>query len=300
MRAATLCRRAELDHDADELAQRKIETGPVDLDLTVGHHYDPIDVTGHLRESVRHHDDSGTVVRGLLELVHQPQRLTPWQVGRHLVDDDHVGALPPQPRDRDESAFAERKVAHQRSRIDRREADEVERLPCGTPLVRQTQDAPRPCASQEHVLGHGHVLDQAEILVHDTDRVSALAASHQLTAVWGQDTVQDLDERRLSRPVRAEQSDELADVEIEVDVAQDTVIAVRLVDPTNLERNAHGRPLTDLGSSRKVSSCPRAHRTSPSCLPASSCPRRRGTALRSPASPAIRPRRSSRPTARRR
>ena len=80
----------------------------------------------------------------------------------------------------------------------------------------------RKPADQRDVLGHGHPLDQAELLVDEGHRrtrphvVDALAAQEDLAAVWLVDAGEQLDQRRLAGAIGAQQRVDLALAEVEV------------------------------------------------------------------------------------
>ena len=77
-------------------------------------------------------------------------------------------------------------------------------------------------ADQRDVLGHGHPLDQAELLVDEGHRrprphvVDALAAQEDFAAVWLVYAGEQLDQRRLARAVGAQQRVDLALAKVEV------------------------------------------------------------------------------------
>ena len=100
-------------------------------------------------------------------------------------------------------------------------------------------------AAEEHVLDDVEVVAEREILVHDLDpepgRVlravdaHGLAVEDDLAGVVAVDPGDALDQRRLARPVVADECHDLAVPHLEVDVGQRLDRAERLRQAANLE-----------------------------------------------------------------
>src|SRR5580658_5960568 len=94
--------------------------------------------------------------------------------------------------------------------------------------------------AQEQVLGHGHFLDQAELLVDDSDargarlsgacQVDGLAVDGDRPGVVRVQAGEDLHQRRLTRAVLAYQAEDVPRLESERDVAEDDAAAESLAN----------------------------------------------------------------------
>ena len=106
-----------------------------------------------------------------------------------------------------------------------------------------------------YVLGHRHPFDEAEILVDEGDppRPGAClvvgvgrAVEEHRAAVGAVDAAEDLDERRLSRAVFTEESDDLARADGEAHVLQRAGAAERLGNIAEFERRGSRQDLPPL------------------------------------------------------
>src|SRR5205814_1985390 len=99
------------------------------------------------------------------------------------------------------------------------------------------------------LLGDGQVLVHRRRLEDDTDALPPLEAGPRgigtedanVAAVALAVALQDLDRRRLARPVRAEQAEHLASAKLEVDALQRLEVSVGLRQAANADDSAHGR-----------------------------------------------------------
>ena len=102
--------------------------------------------------------------------------------------------------------------------------------------------AARIAGEHRDVLGHGHRVDQAEILMDEGDRqllgdrIDRAAAQPDLAAVGAVHARQDLDQRRLAGAVLAQQSVDLAGPHLEVDGIERERAGEALGQPPDLEQ----------------------------------------------------------------
>ena len=104
-------------------------------------------------------------------------------------------------------------------------------------------------AKEPHRLLHGELLAELRFLKLNAEQVSELpliggpsAAEHEdVSRVRCQQTLTDLDRRRLARTVGAEETEAFARPDLEVEARHRHDIAVAFVKPSNGERRCRGR-----------------------------------------------------------
>ena len=110
--------------------------------------------------------------------------------------------------------------------------------------------AVRPVAAEEDVLGDAERAGGRELLVDEAD-AEVLALAHRaerdraagegdLAGRWREGAGDDVDERRLARAVLADEADDLAGRDAEVDAVQHRHVAEALRDAADLEDGGHG------------------------------------------------------------
>ena len=103
-------------------------------------------------------------------------------------------------------------------------------------------EAPRIAEGQADVLGDGHPVDQAEVLMDERDRQAPQRLRHVPAAIADGAFVQridareDLDQRGLSGAVLAEKRDDLAGAHVHADVVESLRSAEELGDVPHLEQ----------------------------------------------------------------
>jgi hypothetical protein len=127
--------------------------------------------------------------------------------------------------------------------------------------------AASPVVAGEHPvdLTHCQVRPELRLLQDDTDPLAEVASGARRVAVQhldraavaGSVALEDLDRRRLSRAVRAEQAEDLALLDLEADASQRLVIAVRLAQVDDADGCHRARIVGSQSASRAARRCGR-------------------------------------------
>ena len=153
--------------------------------------------------------------------------------GQRLVEEEDVGARVDGAGDRDRLALAAGEAGHRRLQPRHVDADLIQGF-AGPALHladrQERQRGMRLLAAQEHVLEDGELVDQRQVLVDGVDpqrprlvdaaRRVWLAPQEHLAPVRFLEAADDLHQGRLAGAVVAEQAEDLALAEVQVDVAQ--------------------------------------------------------------------------------
>ena len=209
---------------------------------------DPVGDLGHLVQLVADEDDRHALARQRPEDLEQLLRLLRREHRSRLVEDEDVGVPVERLQDLDPLLLADRDVLDARGRVD----PELERVGeiahplCGRVVVEQHLLAGR-LVREDDVLRHRHHRDQHEVLVHHPDpgldRVAGRAHPRRraldsnLSLLGRVEPVEDVHQRRLARPVLAEERVNLAPPEVEADVVVGNDAREALRDPAELENN---------------------------------------------------------------
>jgi hypothetical protein len=191
-------------------------------------HGDAVGDVEHLAELVGDEDDRRAHV--VAERVQDPEEVGRLLRGQHrggLVQDQDLGVSVERLHDLDPLLHADRDLLHPRVGVDG-EAEAVRDVEDALSGRRQVEERPAGRLGGEHdVLGDRHHRDQHEVLVHHADagldRVLGgrdphrLAVHPDLAGVGLVEPVEDVHQRRLARPVLAQQGVHLAGCELEVD-----------------------------------------------------------------------------------
>ena len=182
------------------------------------------------------------------------------QRARRLVEDDRADAgdeaLQRAP-DRDDGLLAGAQRVHQTVAVDvgvqpRERAARGNALGAASRsrrLSRRTANCP-----SAHVLEHRLLADQAQILMHEREAVTAkLGRPHRVregraadlddAAVGGVHAREDLDQRRLARAVLADEAVDLARARLEADLSQHRCGTERLVQAADATQTGVGGPI---------------------------------------------------------
>ena len=219
----------------------------------------------HLVQPVRDVDHPGTAVAQAPQHVEQPVHLVGRQARRRLVQHQQPRLDRQRPGDGHQRALGPRQAGDARVRVDVA-ADRVQRrggAAAGSAPVDQP-GAAREALAHGHVLGHAHPLDQPQILVDEGDRLGraglrrpvpvGLAVEQDLALVEAVDPGQQLDQRRLAGAVLAQQRQDRAGADVEVDPVDRQRAAEALGDAgeAQQQRLSHARRL----SGRRTQSWP--------------------------------------------
>ncbi|HEX6010472.1 MAG TPA: hypothetical protein VFY87_01440, partial [Geminicoccaceae bacterium] len=138
-------------------------------------------------------------------------------------------------------------AAQRRQRLGRRRA---------RPPPRDQAGAAAVPGERGHVLGHGHRVDEAQVLVDEADRqrlrdrVHRAAAQRDPAGIRAVDPGQDLDQGRLAGAVLAEQRVHLARHDIEVDLGQRLRTGEPLAQAGYRQQRLHGSAPTSRPTAR--------------------------------------------------
>ena len=185
------------DDQLDELVFVQSRHRPGDDVLAVPQHRDAVREPEYLVEVVRHEHDGHAGVRDPPGQLEQPLGLRRGQVGRRLVQDEHLGrVLPGRQRagHRERRALAHGQAAGRAADIEF-VAEFRQRRPCPFALLAPADPAAETGIpdAQGDVVHRVEVVDQAEILVDEPqpERLARLAAAEQqrLTAHLGRSLV---------------------------------------------------------------------------------------------------------------
>ena len=238
-------------------------------DSAVAQGGDPVGDLQHFPEVVAHDHDAGSLggqqVDHVVEVAERFMRDGP----RRLVEDDDAAAdaaLLQRPRDRDADALARTQACHLGLGRDVAEVQELQRLAhgfCVLALVDPAREAGRRVTTDSHVLAHGEVGDQPEVLVDEGEafivqparvdrRADALPVDEDLAAMVGTvDTADELDQRGLARPVLPDERVDLTRPNLEVGVLQHGHSSERLRQGADFKpRCGHLRNTSSCSSNR--------------------------------------------------
>ena len=195
---------------------------------------------------MRDEDDRLALRRQRAQDLEQLGGLLGGQHGGRLVEDQHLGAAVERPQDLHALLLADGDVADPRLGIDA-QAEAVRQL-AHAPGRRLgvEQHALARLGGEDDVLRHRHHRHEHEVLVDhpdpEVDRLPrrldrhGLAVEQELALVRPVEPVEDAHQRRLARPVLAQQRVDLAFSQVEVDAVVRDDRAESLGDPAQLER----------------------------------------------------------------
>ncbi len=197
--------------------------------LAAAQHRDPVGDLGHLVQLVADEDDRLPL---LGQAPHDREELLCLLRGQHrrrLVEHEDVRAAVERLQDLDALLLADGDVLDDRARVDCEPEPGRDVLNALRGHVVVEQDAVVHRLRREHdVLGDRHHRDEHEVLVHHADaaldrglrrpQLGRLAVDQDLALVRPVEAVEDVHQRRLPRPVLAQQRVHLALAQVEVDV----------------------------------------------------------------------------------
>ncbi len=260
---------SEHDVAADHHAgQRRLVGGRGVLDradhLPVAQHGAAVGHGQELVQLVR--DEDGGAALGHQRSQHRRQLLPLWrcQHGGRLVEDEELRTSVQQLQDLDPLLHPDREVLDAIVGIDEQPVAARELDDPGRDLAEAGQRRPAGPQAERHVLGHGHVRYEHEVLVDHADPVrhrSAGAAQpdrravHLDGALVGlEEPVEDVHQRGLARTVLPEQPMDLPPLDHQIDAVVGSDAREALRDPGHPEERRHGRELPRLVSRRRGSS----------------------------------------------
>ena len=175
-----------------------------------------------LVEAVRNIDHADAALAQAMQHREQPRHLVGGQAGGGFVEHEKVGFRGQRSGDGDQRFFGAAQFLHAALRIDLR-AQCIEGA--GAEGARRGPiDQPEPARIAEreaNVLGNGHPLDQAEILMQEGDRQPAqrvgdiASAPGHAAGIERMHAGEDLDQRGFAGPVFAQEGDDLAAADLE-------------------------------------------------------------------------------------
>ena len=185
-----------------------------------------------LLQPMRDVDDAGAIGTQILKDREQPLCLHRAQARRGFVEDEQAGVHRQRARDRHELPLRLRQAPQRRSRR-HRQSDACQLLVCvrlHPPAVEQAQRPAIELTPQEDVAGDVERVDELEHLMNhrdaETRRVGRLldrggnAIDVNRPRVRAVDAGQHLHQRRFAGPVLADQRDDLAAIDVEVNLGQ--------------------------------------------------------------------------------
>ncbi len=202
---------------------------------------------------MRHVDDRDAVSGEIPHHLEEHGHLSGRQGRSGLVHQEHARVVHQRPRDLDDLLMAQRERAEMGAGRDRLVADERQRPARGALLRGPVDGAPtRPSfATDEQVLRYGELGKELQLLVNHPHAQAGCVTrrrEHDVAPIDAQatgrgplDAREDLQERRLSGAVLADQCVNPAGLEAEVDACQRDRTRVRLADLTRLEQRWTGR-----------------------------------------------------------
>ena len=235
-------------HDQqDGLLGHRLADAPLARDLAVAQDDHPVGDLEHLVEAMRDVDHADAPGAKVPERREQAHHLVRRQAGGRLVEDEDLGLLRQRAGDGDQRLLGPAEALDADVRIDVG-AEDVER-PRRAPARRRPVHHPEPpriSQRQADVLGDGHPVDQAEVLMDEGDRQPPQRLGHVPAAIADGAFVQridareDLDQGGLSGAVLAEERDDLAGADVHADVVERLRAAEELGDVPHLEQRIAG------------------------------------------------------------
>ena len=226
-RAAKDLRRLSPDDQQDHLLGRRLVDPALPGHPAVAQHHHAIGDLEHLIEPMRDVDDADPAVAQAAQSNEQARHLVGGQAGGRLVEHEDLRLRSQRARDRHQRLLGPAEALDAHIRVD----VSVEHIKgsCGAPPRRPPVDqaaAPRIAEGEADILGHGHPVDQAEVLVDERNRQATQRAGRVVSAeldaagIKRVNAGEDLDQRGLARAVLAEQRQDLAGAKLEVHVIE--------------------------------------------------------------------------------
>ena len=240
---AEYLRRLAPHDEQDGLLGHRLADAPLARDLAVAQDDHPVGDLEHLVEPMRDVDHADAARAKPPKRGEQAHHLVRRQAGGRLVEHEDLGLRGQRAGDGDQRLLGPAEALDANVRIDvgaedvqRRRRAPARRRPVHHP------EAPRIAEGQADVLGDGHPVDQAEVLMDERDRqapqrprdVPAAIADGAL--VQRVDAREDLDQRGLAGAVLAEERDDLAGVHVHADVVERLRSAEELGDVPHLQQ----------------------------------------------------------------
>ncbi len=213
------------DDQQDRLFRGRLRHEALAGDAAVTQHHHPVRDLEDLVQPVRDVDHSHATVAQPAQGREQPAHLVGRQARGRLVENEDLRCGRQRARDRHQRFLGPAEALNAHVRIDVR-ANDVERraraLPCRAPI--HHAETPRIAKGEADVLRNGHPVDQSEILMDErnrqvAERAGRIAPAERYAArIQRVDAGEDLDERGLAGAVLAEQRQDLAGADLEVNV----------------------------------------------------------------------------------
>jgi hypothetical protein len=243
------CRRGRLgsvDDQPDDLLEARLAPDPGSCDAPEIQDREAVRDVPDVAQVVADEDDGGPVCLQVAHELHHLLGLGDTERRGRLVHDHELGAVNERPRDRHRlplTAGEQRDGDANGGKVDADALEQLLGLGAATFLV--DEGASRELRAEEKVGGDVAGVDQRQILVDRRDagfhRVlgagqgQGLTVEQQLALVRRVETGDDLDQRGLARAVVAEQGQDLAGADLEVDVLERLHVTERLADAPCLQ-----------------------------------------------------------------
>ena len=220
-------RRLPADDHQDRLVRRGFRQDALAGDAAVAQDNHPVSNLEHFVEPMRHVDHGDPARSQSAERGEQPRHLIRRQAGGGFVEHQDFSLGGERPGDRDKGFLGSAQALDPGIGVNVG-AERFQRGG-GPPACRGPIDqavAARKTEGETDVLGDGHPIDQAEILMDEGDRqvpqriCHVGAAKGHSTLVECVDLGEDLDQSGLARAILAEQRQDFACLEIHADIAQ--------------------------------------------------------------------------------
>ena len=228
------------DHVDDEVGLGQRLRRLVDDEPPVAEHEDAVAMRERLLEAVGDEDEADALGCELVRQREEPLAFAGGERGGGLVEDEEARLLGDRLGELDELLLAAPEAAERGARVDVAEADAGEHATGGHVQATEADEAAAvgPVAAEEDVLGDAERAGGGELLVDEAD-AEVLAFAHRgerggaavegdLAGRGREGAGDDVDQRRLAGAVLADEADDLARRDAEVDAVQHGHVAEAL------------------------------------------------------------------------
>ena len=239
------------DHVDDEVGLGQRLRRLVDDEPPVAEHEDAVAMRERLLEAVGDEDEADALGCQLVRQREEPLAFAGGERGGGFVEDEEARLLGDRLGELDELLLAAPEAAERGARVDVAEADPGEHATGGHVQATEADEAAAvgPVAAEEDVLGDAERAGGGELLVDEAD-ADVLAFAHRgerggaavegdLAGRGREGAGDDVDQRRLAGAVLADEADDLARRDAEVDAMQHGHVAEALRDSADLEDRVH-------------------------------------------------------------